>query len=116
MYFVAGMAAYQENSLISIPASLPVWTSASFPDLILRAATSRTLMTPITILTTTEVSDIDTLHPSFVLRQERFQRQQIIPMNNLVTAVLPTKAILPIKHMKRHIQMMIDNLVFPYPL
>ena len=66
--------------------------------------------------------DIDTLHPSFVLRQQGFQSFQIITTDNhifaaVVLAVLTVfvKTVLTLQHPVWHIQMMVHNFIFSDP-
>ena len=68
--------------------------------------------------------DIDAIHSSLIFRQQRFQCNKIIPMNNHVAAmrlrcirfILGPKPILVFQRIKRHFQMVIHHLIFSYPI
>ena len=64
-------------------------------------------------------NDIDTLHPSLVFRQQCFQRIQIIAVDNHVFAVIlsfGSKGIFLFQRAERHVQMVIDHLIFSDPV
>ena len=66
--------------------------------------------------------DIDALDPALITGQQRFQRVQIIPMDDHVLAAVVLVvlsgliiAVLPLQHPVRNIQMMIDDFFFSDP-
>jgi len=61
-------------------------------------------------------NDIDALHPSLEPGQQRFQRVQVVPVDDYVPIRVIPIGILLLQHPERHIQMMIDNLVLPNPV
>ena len=67
--------------------------------------------------------DVDAVYAPLVLRQERFQRKEIVPVDNHVPAVITVimlagciEHVLPLQHMIRHVKMMIHDLALPNPL
>lgn len=71
--------------------------------------------------------DIDAFDPAFVLRQQRFERRQIVPVDDPIPRLLrlprltrlprlfTLKRVLFFKNAKRNVVMMIHNLVLPDP-
>ena len=63
--------------------------------------------------------NIDALHPSLVHRQQRFERIQIIAVDNHVAVAVPAvrrKGVLLFQRAERHIEMMIDDFIFSDPV
>ena len=63
--------------------------------------------------------NIDALHPSLVHRQQRFERVQIVAVDNHVAVIVSTvrrKGVLLFQRTERHIEMMIDDFIFSDPV
>ena len=60
--------------------------------------------------------DVDALNLSLIFRQQRFQRFQIISVNNHILTFISAISILLIQNSVRYIHMMIDDLVLSDPV
>ena len=63
--------------------------------------------------------NIDALHPPLIHRQQRFERIQIVAVDNHVAVVVSTvrrKGVLLFQRAERHIEMMIDDFIFSDPV
>ena len=59
--------------------------------------------------------DIDTVHPTFVLREQRLERKQIVPVNDHILGAFCIVCIFLLKNLKRHFLVMIDHFLFSDP-
>ena len=63
--------------------------------------------------------DVDALHPPLILREQRLERIQIVAVDDHVAVIVMAfggKGILLLQRAERHVQMMIDHLVFSNPV
>ena len=67
---------------------------------------------------------VDTINLPFILWQQGFQCLKVVPMNNLVATmsfggvgrIIAPIPIFMFQHTERHFRMMIDYLIFSYPV
>lgn len=68
--------------------------------------------------------NVNTINLPFIFRQQSLQGFKVISMNNLIATmcfrgirrIIPTKPIFMLQHTEWYFRMMVNNLIFSYPM